>query len=369
MTREEWAGLERVLAVRMDNIGDVVLLSPALRAIRQLSPKARITLLASPAGAQAAPLLPDVAEVIAFSPIWQDASASAVARDADADNEQLRREDALTRQLYEAVFDAAVVFTSFSQSPYPPAFVCHRAGIPVRIGQSKEFGGAVLTHWTVPRADGEHQAQRNLDLIAQPDLDTRLSLSVPPAARASAETLLREVGVEDGFVLVAPGASCSARRYPRFREVCEWLDRFGAAHTLIAGGPGEVAEAEALARGVGSAISVAGRTDISSLAALVERAGAVIVNNSLALHLADAFGTPSVVLYSGAEELSQWAARNSRSVVFGSFPSCSPCHLFACPEDLRCLDISPRSVAQAAIALITTDSSAVTHVMKEVPSR
>jgi hypothetical protein len=44
-------------------------------------------------------------------------------------------------------FDASIIFTSFSQSPYPPAYACYLAGIPVRIGQSKEFGGSVLSHW------------------------------------------------------------------------------------------------------------------------------------------------------------------------------------------------------------------------------
>ncbi|MGZ3585578.1 MAG: glycosyltransferase family 9 protein [Ktedonobacterales bacterium] len=65
-----WLAARNILAVRMDNIGDVVMLGPALRAVKETSPNARITLLASPAGATAAPLLPWVDDVIVWRAIW-----------------------------------------------------------------------------------------------------------------------------------------------------------------------------------------------------------------------------------------------------------------------------------------------------------
>lgn len=58
MSRDVWRGLRRVLALRRDNIGDVLMLGPALRAMRAAIPGARITLMVSRAGARAAPLLP-----------------------------------------------------------------------------------------------------------------------------------------------------------------------------------------------------------------------------------------------------------------------------------------------------------------------
>src|SRR5437660_9127101 len=67
-----WLEAKNILAVRLDNIGDVIMLGPALRAVKETSPHARITLLASPAGATAAPLLPWIDDVIAWRPSWQD---------------------------------------------------------------------------------------------------------------------------------------------------------------------------------------------------------------------------------------------------------------------------------------------------------
>ena len=56
----EWLAARNILAVRLDNIGDVIMLEPALRAVKETSPEARLTLLASPAGATAVPLLSSV---------------------------------------------------------------------------------------------------------------------------------------------------------------------------------------------------------------------------------------------------------------------------------------------------------------------
>ena len=107
-TPVDWPTLSRVLAVRLDNLGDVVMATPALRALRAaLRPGARLDLLASPAGAGLAPLLADVDEVHAHSASWQDADGRLPLDPA--------RELALVERLRG--YDAVVVFTSFAQSP------------------------------------------------------------------------------------------------------------------------------------------------------------------------------------------------------------------------------------------------------------
>lgn len=69
----EWLAARNILAVRLDNIGDVIMLGPALRAVKETSPQARLTLLASPAGATAALLLPWIDDVIVWRASWQEA--------------------------------------------------------------------------------------------------------------------------------------------------------------------------------------------------------------------------------------------------------------------------------------------------------
>src|SRR6185437_6664126 len=187
----EWLAARNILAVRLDNIGDVVMLGPALRAVKQSSPDARITLLASPAGGTATPLLPWVDEVITLRPVWQDVG-SRIAFDP-------AREQELIAMLAARGFDAALIFTSFSQTPHVPCYVCYLAGIPLRAGEAKEFGGSTLTTELRSAPDDLHQVERNLRLIECLGFVVRerqLVVAIPAVAKHAVPTLLASAGLD-----------------------------------------------------------------------------------------------------------------------------------------------------------------------------
>lgn len=341
----DWAAQRRLLVVRTDNLGDVVMLGPALRALRRAAPLARIDLLAAPAGAAVAPLLPEVDGVIEHSPSWQ--LAGRVAPDPAED----RR---LVERVRDVGYDAALVFTSFAQSPWPAAFVLHLAGVPVRAGMSSEFGGALLTHWAMPPQDGLHQVDRSLHLLARlgvPDDGTGLSLRVPEQARARA---VAAGAVADGdYAVVLPGASCSARRWApeRFGEVARRLLAEGL-QVVVAGSGREAPMVQRVVAGATGAVGAAGVLDVPALAAAVEGASLVVCNNSGGMHLADALGTPLVALFAGTEEEGQFAPRTTRAMVLRRPTWCAPCRAFTCPFAHECLDIEPAQVAGAALELL-----------------
>jgi len=147
----EWLAAKHILAVRLDNIGDVIMLGPALRAVKETSPYTRLTLLASPGGATAVPLLPWVDDVITWRTVWQDVGGRIPFDPA--------RERELIDLLAERKFEAALIFTSFSQTPHTPGYACYLAGIPLRAGESKEFGGSTLTTELRGAADELHQTE------------------------------------------------------------------------------------------------------------------------------------------------------------------------------------------------------------------
>ena len=103
-----WLEARNLLAVRLDNAGDVVMLGPALRAIKTTSPECQITLLASPAGAKAAPLLPWIDSVLVWRSIWQDLGH--LPFDPGRENE-------LIQLIAERSFDAAAIFGLTRNSP------------------------------------------------------------------------------------------------------------------------------------------------------------------------------------------------------------------------------------------------------------
>ena len=342
----DWAALRRILVVRPDNLGDVVLSGPALRALRRAAPRARLDLLAAPAGAAVAPLLPEVGEVLVASVSWQQLDPAAVPAEEDL---------ALLDRIRAGRYDAAVLLTSFTQSPWPAAQLCRLAGVPVRVGTSKEFGGAALTHWVPSPPDELHQVDRALRVLARvgvPPVDGRLRLAVPDTARATAGEVLAKHGVTGPYAVLLPGASCSSRRYP--------VDRFAEVAGLLAAGgltvlvSGTAAESEPVSRVAGNrpgVLAAGGELDVPALAAALAGARVVVCNNSGGAHLADAVGVPAVVLFAGTEQPEQFRPRAVPAAVLTVPTPCAPCRQLRCPYGLECLDLAPERVAREALRL------------------
>lgn len=346
--RREWPDLDRILAVRLDNVGDMVMLGPALRALKAAFPAARLTLLASPAGSQAAPLLPWVDEVATCRASWQDASA-ALPLDPE-------REAALIDDLRARRFDAAFIFTSFSQTVWAPAYACYLAGIPERVGQAKDFGGSLLTRCVKPLPDCSHQVDRNLHLLESVGIPVaHRELQIDPGldAQQGADQLLQGLGLrrDEPFVIVAPGASCPSRRYDagRYAAALSLVARRTRLPVILAGHPREAQMIRAIKTAARSRLVMTLTRDASlrEFAALIGRARLLIGNNSGPMHLADALRCPMVILFSGSDLEEQWQPRSAPSRLLRRPTQCDPCYRFECPFHLECLDIPPSDVADA----------------------
>src|SRR5215213_7350268 len=199
---EEWRTARRVLAIRLDNLGDVLVTTPALHALKESLPGVHLSLLASPVGAQAGRLNADIDDVIVHpSPLidpWR-----ALPQDS-------RREQRLIAMLQEQRFDGAVIFTSFRQSPLPAAYLCYLADIPLRLAACSDGSGSLLTTRHEHTTRNIHEVERGLDLVGAIGLQTtsrRLVLAAPDDARAEAAALLRAArGPASGpVVVVHPG--------------------------------------------------------------------------------------------------------------------------------------------------------------------
>src|SRR2546423_5876341 len=117
MPPDALAGAERVLIARLDNLGDVVLTAPLFRALREHVPNAELTLLGSPGGALAAPLVPSIDRVETVRAVWQDLGGR-LPFDADRELEFIAR-------LRAGRYDVAIICTSFSQTPYAAGYAAY----------------------------------------------------------------------------------------------------------------------------------------------------------------------------------------------------------------------------------------------------
>jgi ADP-heptose:LPS heptosyltransferase len=338
------AGTERVLVVRADNIGDVVTTTPALAALRAAAPHARIDLLASPVGAAVVPMVDAVDGALTVSASWQQLPGGQGVC-ASGERELLGR-------ITAGRYDTMIVFTSFSQSPWPVAHLGLLAGIGTRVVHSREFGGAVATHWVSPPPDTTHQVDRALHLLAAvgvPDVGSAPALHVPAEAAAAAEQLRPAAH----YAVLAPGASCASRRYPpeRFGDAAGWIARAGLP-VLVAG---PAAEAALVARVVGRAghpgVTAAPPVPLPVFTALLRGATVAVTNNSGGMHLADAVGTPVVVTFAGTELRDDLRPRSVPATLLGRPVTCSPCRQLTCPYGHECLDVPAGDVAAAVLDL------------------
>ncbi|GAC1388350.1 MAG: glycosyltransferase family 9 protein [Ktedonobacteraceae bacterium] len=348
----EWLAAKNILAIRLDNIGDVLMLGPAVRAVKETSPQAHITLLASPAGVTAVPLLPWIDDVMVWRPIWQDVGGRMPLNPA--------RERELIALLAERSFDAALIFTSFSQTPYTPGYVCYLAGIPLRAGQSNEFGGSTLSTQLQGAPTKMHQVERNLRLVEHLGFvarDRTLKISLPHNMQSAISSLLTHVGIqpEKPYILLHPGASAKARRYPadRFGKVADQLTQHGW-QVLVTGVEREAALLNEVQYHAPKAHVLLAKTNLTEYAALIDRAALVICNDTLPMHLADAVRTPEVVLFSGTDYEEQWRPRSTVAQLLRRATPCHPCYLFECSIGLPCLDIAPEEVVAEAKKLLNT---------------
>jgi ADP-heptose:LPS heptosyltransferase len=271
-----------------------------------------------------------------------------------------RDERDLLDRIMAARYDVMLVFTSFSQSPWPVAHLGLLAGIPVRAVHSREFGGAVATHWITSPPDTTHHVDRSLhllDALGVADRGRAPSLRVPPEAYRAGDALLARClpagPAAPAFVLAVPGASCPSRRYPagRFGEAAAAVAGAGLP-VLVVGTAAEAGLVETVVRAAATPrVAALPVVDLAVFAALVDRAAVAVTNNSAGLHLADALGTPVAALYAGTERLGDVAPRSVPAELLQVTTACSPCRQLVCPFHHECLDVPPSRVAAAVLRL------------------
>ena len=355
---DSWADARRILLVRLDSLGDVLLMTPAFHAIKETQPAARLTLLTSPVGAQIRGLNPDLDEVLAYaSPLtdpWLEAP------------QDPEREMRLVQALRERRFDGAIIFTSYHQSPLPAALLCYLAGIPLRIGATDDGAGSLLTtrhHWPPGLY---HEVERALNLVGAVGFRTRdpeMVLQVPGSVRRDVRRRLAMEGWDPRrpLVLLHPGCAMPARTYDwqRFAAVADLLIERAGAQVVLTGAPDEVPlVARILGRMRNPAINRAGSGGLAELAALVEAADLVVTNNTGPAHVAAAVKTPVVVLFAATNPPEQWGPWRVPHRLLTKPVDCHLCYQRICPRDHACLDIAPEEVLEAATGLLAETQAA-----------
>lgn len=349
----DWNTAQNILCIRLDTIGDVVMTTPAIRALKTSHPNRRITLMTSTAGATIVPLVSEIDDLIIYDAPWLKATTL---------RESSAPEFAMVEQLRQAQYDAVVIFTVYSQNPLPSAFLCYMADIPLRLAHCHENPYQLLTHWVKdpePEQVIRHEVRRQLDLVASVGCtieDDRMRLAVSAQAICQIQQKLQTLGLnlDQPWVVIHPGATAPSRRYPieQFSVVARMLMNSGIQVVLT----GTQAEAD-LVQTIQStletpAFSLVEQLGLGELAALLTITPLLISNNTGPVHIAAAVGTSIVDLYALTNpQHTPWNVPHR--VLFHDVP-CRYCYKSICPEEHHhCLRlVEPASVVDAAIELL-----------------
>ncbi len=278
------ASVRRVLAIRLDHVGDVLMSTVFLQALKACLPEAGIEILVKP---QCAPLLeghPALARVIPFLPSWTRRPGDATGGSAPG----------MELAGYDLVFSL--------RGDLRENRLARKAGAPWRAGYAVRGGAFYLTH--VAAYDlSAHQTRRDLALLRalglQPPEPEPLRLYLTEAELTAGRELLREAGlpVEAPLVIVHPGAATALKQWGAkpMAAVARQLCARGNAVAVMAG-PGEEADAEEVAAGAPAARRLP-LMPLRSLAAVLAHADAVLGNDSGPMHVAMAAGTPVVAVF------------------------------------------------------------------------
>ncbi len=280
-----------ILIVRTDRMGDVVLTTPFIKALRKAYPAARISILVSPS----------TLDLVSGNPYLNETLVD----DRNGRHKDLIGALKLARDIRCRNFDAVFILHTKRRTNV----ACFLAGVPVRIGYRNDKMGFLLTH---PLKDtrhlGEkHEAEYCLDILRACGIAVEeqggADMLVPlrKDAEAWASQWLNEQGIQAGeFIAVHPGASDPAKCWPAasFAQLINRLMERYDFKVVMMGGPETAATAaEILRLCPKSVLDVSGRTSLAQTASLLSRCRILVSNDSGPVHLAAGVGSTVISLF------------------------------------------------------------------------
>lgn len=369
MTKEQWQPppLNRILVIKLADLGDVLTATPALRALRQTFPAARIEALITHHTERALRHSPLVDAVIP-SDNFRFFEPGHWLRAPRLSGEALR----VLRRVRAGRYDAVLVFHHLTtrSGAWKYAALARISGARIVAGLDNGRGG-FLTHRVRDEGfGGRHEVEYWLEvaaLLGARTSDTGLDFPTTPAEEAWAEDQIQNLKskVQNPIVVVHPGSGgySRARRWAagNFAAVADRLAAERGARIILVGQPGDGAE-EVRAAMQTAALDLTGRTGLGELVALLRRVDLFIGADSGVVHLAAAAGTPSAVIFGPSNERAwgPWGGPAGRQVVLRAGLPCAPCAYADHSVGLRdgcaarsCLKtVTPAQVAAAALALL-----------------
>ena len=323
---------QRILLIRLSSLGDIVLTTPAIRAVRGHFPDAHIAMLVGKQSAEVLQANPHLDEIITFD---------RVAKDKDT-GEMLR----IARVLRESRFTLAIDL----QRKFRTALLMYLGGVAERVGKGR------LCTLSVPEQGNKHATAHYFDLLHAVDIpavDQRLEMFLVESERAEASQRFDTAGVSQTGLKVGffPGAGWKLREWmpERFASIGDRLVQHFSAEVLIFGGEKESELVHSVANLMSApAVPFAGNLQVRELAACIEKCDLFLTNDTGPMHIAAAVGTPTVSLFGPGNHIRFQPLGELHQIIRHDVP-CSPCKQFTdkCKDNICMKKITVDEVWQS----------------------
>jgi len=325
----------KILIIRLDRVGDLVLSLPAIEALRRRFPQARISVMTRPYTKDLLEGHPLIDEVIPYD--YQKRGRHAFGAGYFR----------LLREIVKHRFDAAVVLHPGIRSSLIP-FLC---AIPHRIGY-RDVNSWLLTRTVKDErhAGQKHESRYAMDLVSVLGVDPGVPLSLPaigvdPSARDRISELLQKHGggPKEKIIALHPGASCPSKRWPKenFRSFAEKILKEFSFRVVLIGAKEEKPAASFIVKDLGSRVlNLAGQLSLKELAALLSRCEVLVSNDSGPVHVAAAVGTRVISLFGRNQaglSAQRWKPLGPGHAVIQKDVGCVICLAHRCPIGFECL--------------------------------
>jgi heptosyltransferase-2 len=342
--------IRRILIVRTDRIGDVLLSTPVIKALRYNYPEAYIAMMVSPY----------VKDIVEGNPYLD----KVIIYDKDGKHKSWWRSLKFARNLKKKKFDLAVILHPTNRVHLVTFF----AGIPRRVGYDLKMGFLLTDRLKHTKQLGEkHELEYNLDLLRHLGItpeDKSLFMPIKEESEKWADDLFKQEGIKEADRLLAihPGASCPSKIWPneRFAEVADRLIEKYGFKVLVVSGPKDMAIAQSVVKHMRHpAINLAGKTSVSGLASVLKRCSLFISNDSGPVHVASAVGVPVVSIFGRSQpglSPKRWGPTGKNDRILHEEVGCIECLAHNCVKEFACLKaISTEDVISAAESILKTE--------------
>jgi len=341
---------KKILVVRTDRLGDVILSTPVIKNLKLAFPQAGISFMCRPYTKEAVLGNPWLDEVIVYDKYGKQKSFFSTIK--------------FSFSLRKKRFDWAIILHPTNRA-HILAFL---AGIPVRVGWNRKLGFLLNKKLVHTKEKGQkHELDYSLDVLRSLDIPIKEKMTYFPLDKQAQKVVdeilkAKDIGKNDKFIVIHPSASCVSKRWPMgyFIELIKLLKKEINFKIVVVSSEKEKEFVKELTDSL-DVIDLCGKLGISELGSLLKKAVLFISNDSGPVHIAASLNTPVISIFGRKDPgLSpvRWRPQGEKSYYIHKDAGCRVCLAHDCQKGFQCLrSIEPQELFEMVMKILKKDAN------------